>query len=156
MPRLSRSPVEQKRMLYFISNLWNIITLIESRDEAVSFLKELLTPTEVRMLAKRIQIAKMLLQGYDYQAIRNFCRVTDRTISSVNNQLQFGDGGYQKIVDRLIKIELKKQEELEGKRSLFVTGPDPGRKTAQWLASKALQKGQIYLKRRAISKSLEK
>lgn len=100
-------------MGYFISNLWNTITLINNRDETVLFLKELLTPTEVRMFAKRIQIAKMLLEGYKYEDIIPFVRVTPNTINSVNNQLQFGDGGYIKIIERLIKIEQRRQRKLE-------------------------------------------
>ena len=69
MPRVSQIQIEAKRMAYFISNLWNTITLLENREEAVSFLKELLTQTEIRMLAKRIQIAKMLMEGYKYEDI---------------------------------------------------------------------------------------
>lgn len=154
MARLSSIPVDQKRLQYFIANLWNSLTLIESRDEAIAFLKELLTPTEIRMLAKRIQIAKMLLEGYKYQEIIPHVRVTPGTISQVNNQLLYGNGGYQKIIDRLIKIEFKKQGKLEGKKSIFDPGPYAGRRTTEWLLNKAAQKGMNYLKRRSVKKSI--
>ena len=101
MPKISRNPVDIRRLNYFISNLWNTFALFESREEAVLFLKELLTPTEIRMLAKRIQISKMLLEGYKYQDIKPHVRVTDSTISSINNQIQFGAGGLIKIIERL-------------------------------------------------------
>jgi len=155
MPRLSIIPVEIKRMGYFISNLWNSITLIGSRDEAVIFLKELLTPTEIRMIAKRIQVAKMLLEGYKYQDIRNFVRVTDHTISSVNNQLNFGGGGYIKIVERLIKIEQKRQDRLEGKRGLLNPGPYAGKKTSEWILSKAAGKLVNFSKRKSVENKKE-
>ena len=123
MPRVSQIQIDAKRMAYFISNLWNTITLIENKDETIIFLKELLTPTEIRMLAKRIQVAKMLLEGYKYQDIIPHVRVTSGTISTVNNQLQFGDGGYIKIIERLIKIEQRKQKQMEkrlsGDRKIF-------------------------------------
>lgn len=154
MPRLSLVPVEAKRMAYFISNLWNTITLIESREEAVLFLKELLTPTEIRMLAKRIQIAKMLQEGYKYEDIRNHVRVTDSTISSVNNQLQYRDGGYIKIIERLIKLEIKRQERLEGKKSILDPGPYAGRKTTEFLVSKLAQAGRNYTKRKSVKEKL--
>lgn len=114
-------------MGYFISNLWNTVTLIDNREEAVSFLEELLTPTEVRMLAKRIQIAKMLLEGYKYQDIIPHVRVTSTTISGVNNQLQFGDGGYIKIIERLIKMEQRKEKHLEriGNPKVFYPSKKP-------------------------------
>lgn len=141
-------------MDYFITNLWNVFTLIENRDEAVAFLKELLTPTEVRMLAKRIQIAKMLLEGHKYENIIPHVRVTPGTISAVSNQLLYGSGGYHKIIERLIKIEKKRQEKLEGKKSLFDPGPYAGRGTSEWLLKKAAQKTQNYLKKKSVEKSI--
>lgn len=155
MSKLSLIPVEVKRMGMFISNLWNAVTLIEDRKETELFFKALLTPTEIRMMAKRVQIAKMLLEGYKYEDIRNFVRVTDSTISSVNNQLQFGEDGYMKPIDRLIKIEIRKQEKLEGKKSVFDPGPYSGRKSSEYLLGKVVQKGQNYLKRKSVKKSIE-
>lgn len=155
MPRLSSIPIEAKRLSGFIANLWNAFTLIENREESVSFLKELLTPTEIRMMAKRIQIAKMLLEGYKYEAIRNFVRVTDHTISQVNNQLNFGNGGYIKIIKRITQIEAKRQSKLEGKRSILDPGPYSGRGSAEWMISKLEQKGKNYLKRKSVEKSVE-
>lgn len=149
MSKVSRIYVDSKRMGYFISNLWNTITLIENRDEAVIFLKELLTETEIRMLAKRIQVAKMLLEGYKYEDIIPHVRVTSGTISSVNNQLQFGDGGYQKIIERLIKIEQRKEKQMEkrlsGDKPLFYHKPFGGLTdlAAQKLEEQVSKKGKI-------------
>ena len=156
MPRISRIQIDGKRLSYFISNLWNTITLIDNREEAVAFLKELLTPTEVRMLAKRIQIAKMLVEGYKYNDIIPFVRVTSTTISGVNNQLQFGDGGYQKIVERLIKLEQKKQKQMEdrmgGKRPILTPRPFGG--TTDWAAEKLVQKMVSSSKRKSVEKEI--
>ncbi|MBI2595836.1 hypothetical protein HYW46_03850 [Candidatus Daviesbacteria bacterium] len=143
-------------MGYFISNLWNAFSLLESREEAVIFLKELLTPTEIRMMAKRIQIAKMLLEGYKYDDIKTHVRVTNNTISSVNSKLQFEDGGgYLKIVKRLIQIESKRQDKLEGKKSIFDPGPYAGRKTTEWLLNKSAKKLQNYIKRKSVEKQTD-
>lgn len=75
-------------------------------------MKDLLTPTEVRMFAKRLQIADMLAKGYKYQDIRNYVRVTDQTISAVNNKLQFGEDGLIKILQKLEKIDQNIQKKL--------------------------------------------
>lgn len=155
MTKISSITVKAKRMGIFISNLWNIITLIENRNETTDFFKALLTPTEIRMMAKRVQIAKMLLKGYKYEDIRNFVRVTDSTISSVNNQLQFGNRGYIKTIERLIKIEIKQQERLEGKKSLLDPGSYSGRQTSEWVAGKLAQKGQNYIKRKSVEKVIQ-
>lgn len=91
----------------FIDNFWNAITLIESKEETRKFLRDLLTHTEVKMLAKRIQIAKMLIEGYDYQTIKNKVKVTSNTIARINNELNTNGQGLKKIVNRLITIEKK-------------------------------------------------
>lgn len=157
MPRVSQIYIDSKRMAYFISNLWNTISLVENREEAISFLKELLTPTEIRMLAKRIQIAKMLLEGYKYEDIIPHLRVTSGTISSVNNQLQFGEGGYIKIIERLIKLEQRKQKQLEKiaskEKPIFYPKPFGGLAD---LASQELGKHIAkYAKRKSVEKEIK-
>lgn len=118
---------DPKRLSQFIHRFWSAVTLIEDRSEAISFLKDLLTPTEIRMLAKRLQIADMLAKGYKYEDIRNYARVTFQTISVVNNKLNFGEDGLIKILTRLEKIDQQRQNKLEGKRSIFSQPPGLGR-----------------------------
>lgn len=152
MPRVSQVYLDIKRLNYFIANLWNTITLIENREEAVLFLKELLTPTEIRMLAKRIQIAKMLMEGYKYEEITPHVRVTPNTINEVNKQLQFGDGGYIKIIERLIKLEKKKQKRIEeiagGKKPMIY--PTTFAEGTKWAAEKITKKIKSSVKRKSV------
>ncbi len=126
MPRFSVY-TDPKRLSAFIHRFWDAMTLIEDRDEAISFLKDLLSPTEVRMLAKRLQIADMLAKGYKYQDIQNHVRVTKQTIASMNNKLNFGSDGLIKILQKLEKIDQSRQNKLEGKRNLFGQPPGLGR-----------------------------
>lgn len=126
MPRFSVY-TDPKRLAVFIHRFWDAITLIEERSEAISFLKDLLTPTEVRMIAKRLQIADMLAKGYKYEEIKNYVRVTVQTISHVNNKLNYGEDGLIKILQKLEKIDKARQNKLEGKRGLFAQPPGMGR-----------------------------
>lgn len=126
MGRLSKYN-EPSRLTIFINRFWDAITLLEDRDEVIPFLKDILTPTEVRMIAKRLQIADMLAKGYKYEDIRNYARVTKQTISSVNNKLSFGSDGLIKILKKLEKIDQKKQDKLEGKRGILEQPPGIGR-----------------------------
>lgn len=124
MPKLSRISPDPRHMGIFIDNFWNATTLIENKEEAKSFLKDLLTHTETKMFAKRIQITKMLLQGYDYRAIKNYVKVTSGTIAQVNNLLHIGGDGLKRIVSRLLEIEAKHKKKLEGKSQPVVSaGP---------------------------------
>jgi len=88
-----------------------MIALLESRDEVKNFFKDLLSETEAIMLARRIQIAKMLLEGFGYEEIQKSLKTSGNTIASVHRWLQGGFGGYEKLVPRLQK-ELKRREEI--------------------------------------------
>lgn len=113
MTKLSKVMPEPRYLSIFIDNFWNAITLLEDKQETEDFLRILLTHTEVKMLAKRIQIAKMLLEGYSYDEIKEYVKVTSGTIAQINNALQTQGRGLQIIVDRLIKIEKEQRRKLE-------------------------------------------
>lgn len=114
MTKISRIAPNPRHLGIFIDNFWNGVTLLESKDETKTFLKDLLTHTETKMFAKRIQIAKMLFEGYNYQTIRNYVKVTNGTIAHINNLLNTSGNGLKLIVLRLIKLEEKRKREIEG------------------------------------------
>ena len=105
MTKVSRIRLDPRHLGFFINNFWNLITLLENKDQVASFLKDLLTHTEMKMFAKRVQIAKMLLEGYDYRAIKGFVRVTDPTVAKINNKLETGAEGLKTAIYYLQKIE---------------------------------------------------
>lgn len=105
MTRVSRIRPDPKHLGFFLNNFWNLVTLLENKDQVKMFLKDLLTPTEMKMLAKRIQIAKMLLEGYNYLDIRNYVKVTDSTIARISNILEAEGEGLKIAINYLQKIE---------------------------------------------------
>lgn len=111
-------PVDKKRMGYFINNFRNAVALLENKEEVKEFFKDILTYTEIRMLSKRLQIAKMLLEGYDYQTIRRYAQVTDVTISKVNNILHRNGGGLERAATHLKKVEDKREKQLRSQDPL--------------------------------------
>lgn len=118
MTKISRIRVDSRRLGFFINNFWNLITLLENKDQVASFLKDLLTHTEMKMFAKRIQIAKMLLEGKDYRAIRNYVKVSDTTIATISNKIETGGEGLKTAIKFLKKVE----EDIEKER--FRITPD--------------------------------
>lgn len=143
---------DPKRLNQFIHRFWSAITLIEDRNEAISFLKDIFTPTEIRMFAKRLQVADMLAKGYKYEDIRNFVRVTDQTIASVNNKLNFGEDGLLKILQRLEKIDQVRQDKLEGKRGIFSQAPGTGRLASDLLDIGLTQISKVVRKKKRVEK----
>jgi TrpR-related protein YerC/YecD len=115
MTKVSRIAPTPYHMRIFVDNFWNAVTLLGNKDEAKIFLEDLLTHTEIKMLSKRIQITKMLLQGYDYQVIKQYVKVTSGTIARISNTLNTRGEGLKHVVDDLIKFEteqnLKKDQQ---------------------------------------------
>lgn len=105
MPKVSRLQVNPRHLGFFLNNFWNLITLLENKDQVKTFLKDLLTHTEMKMFAKRIQIAKMLLDGYSYQEIKSYVKVTDPTIAKISNILAVDGTGFKNAISYLSKIE---------------------------------------------------
>ena len=111
MPRVSRIRVDTNNLQFFLNNFWSVLTLLEDKDQVKNFLKALLTHTEMKMLAKRIQISKMLLEGYGYKDIRSYVKVTDPTISRISNILQTDGEGLKLAIQFLQKIESETDKE---------------------------------------------
>lgn len=94
----------------YVNDLWSSFTLLESKEEVRGFLKELLTPTEMKMLAKRLQIAVLLLRGTSYNTIGERVRVQNSTIAKISNVINVSpNGSLKKMAEKLIKIEEGKQ-----------------------------------------------
>lgn len=96
----------------FLGELYDMIALLKSREEVKQFFKDLLTLSEVVMISRRLQIAKMLLEGFTYRDVQRKLKVGIATIVSVEQWLNRGFGGYRNIIVRHKKQE-KKFSELE-------------------------------------------
>lgn len=108
MPRVQPRTLSREGRAKLLDELWTMIALLETREEVKNFFKDLLSETEAVMLARRIQIAKYLLQGFGYEEIREKLEVGHATIAQVHRWLQGGFGGYQSLVPRLEK-EIKRR-----------------------------------------------
>ena len=110
MPKLSPRPIDPENMNYFLDDLWSAITTLSSKDQIKFFLKELLTHTEQKMLAKRFQSALMLVAGYNYQTIKKHLKVSEQTIARMANQLSERGQTIAKTAQEIIRIKAHKLE----------------------------------------------
>lgn len=105
MSQVSRYPISSE----VYERCWEIFnkTLIgiKTSKDVDEIIGDLLTPTEKIMIAKRLSIAFLLTQGYEYREITKVLRVSFPTISMVNIGLKYGKNGYKKAVDRILKDE---------------------------------------------------
>ena len=97
--RLSKRRLNQAIEKLIYSQFFKVIADIRSADEAESFLKEILTKTELEALVKRLAVAHYLDKGGSYEDIKKNLRVSSATVATVAEQIKKGEG---------FKIALKK------------------------------------------------
>lgn len=124
MPKISRRPLDSEHLGGYINDLWSALTLLKNKDEVRGLLKDLLTRTETIMLAKRIQIAIMLIQGFPYDIIKNEVKVQNDTIAKISNILNTSEEGYlQEVSERLINLQRKKVKKMEDEKTRYSIEP---------------------------------
>jgi TrpR-related protein YerC/YecD len=93
---------EAEKKIY-LGDFYAMVSLLKSREEVKNFFKDLLTLSEIVMISRRIQIAKMLLKGYTHDEIRKKLRVGFANIAQVEKWLNNGFGGYRKTIEKYNK-----------------------------------------------------
>lgn len=89
------SSAERKQMLDHLITL--LMTAAHSRKDMQQFLQRLLTPSEMVMLGRRLQIAALLTEGRSYDHIKEELNVGVTTIRAVARWLEYAVGNYQEI-----------------------------------------------------------
>lgn len=70
-------------------------------DERYAFLLDVATIREIKDLAQRLEVARMLDAGEHYTRIQEVTGASSTTISRVNRSLNYGAEGYRIALDRL-------------------------------------------------------
>lgn len=81
--------------------MYEAILSLETVEECMKFFDDLCTVTELMALEQRYQVAACLHNGMIYNDILAETGASSATISRVNRSLQYGQGGYQIVFDRL-------------------------------------------------------
>lgn len=77
------------------------ILLLENIEECYKFFEDVGTVGELKSLAQRLQVAKMLKDGYIYEEIVKQTGASTATISRVKRCLNYGADGYKLVLERL-------------------------------------------------------
>jgi uncharacterized protein YerC len=109
MAKIKPHQIDPKKKYVAINDLFEVIAELKTKKEIVDFFLGLFSPSESLMLARRIQISKMLLGGANYEDIRIFLGVGNSTIQKTDHWLHGGDEKYTKwLEDTIIRTENKK------------------------------------------------
>jgi TrpR-related protein YerC/YecD len=80
--------------------LLDAFVALEDADEAASFLRDLCTFGELRDLAQRWAVARLLDAGLHYSEISRRTGASTATITRIASWLRHGEGGYQRALDK--------------------------------------------------------
>ncbi len=84
-----------------IDSLLEGLLTLETVDECYAFFKDLCTTREMKSMAQRYQVARMLTSGKVYSEIVEKTGASTATISRVNRSLSDGADGYSVVFSRL-------------------------------------------------------
>ncbi len=82
-------------------DLFRAILTLRSVEECYAFFEDACTIKEIIEIAQRLQVAKLLSAGTSYSVVSKEVGVSTATISRVNKCLEYGNGGYQMVMDRV-------------------------------------------------------
>ena len=81
--------------------LFEGILKLETVEECYRFFTDICTIKELQAMTQRLQVAKQLHEGRNYNEVYRDTGVSSATICRVNKCLNYGDGGYRTVLERL-------------------------------------------------------
>lgn len=88
-----------------VSRLFKALKTLKTEEEFYAFFEDICTVTELRDIAQRLDTAIMLDEGANYQTITKTIGISTATIGRVSKCLNYGNGGYRIVIDRLREEE---------------------------------------------------
>ncbi len=85
----------------FTQKLYQAMLALKTEEECAMFFEDILTISEIKAMAQRLEVAKYLQQHAVYSEIVKKTGASTATISRVSRCLNYGSGGYQMVLDRL-------------------------------------------------------
>jgi len=81
--------------------LMEAVLKLQSQEDAYRFFEDVCTIAEVKSMAQRIEVARLLRAGVTYQEIARETGASSATISRVNRALLYGADGYRRVLDAM-------------------------------------------------------
>ncbi len=83
-----------------IKDLVEAFLSLTTYDECCDFLEDLCTVNEIRSMAQRLEVARLLKDNAVYTEIAEKTGTSTATISRVNRALSYGADGYKNVLER--------------------------------------------------------
>jgi TrpR-related protein YerC/YecD len=87
--------------------LFRAILALENADECYRFFEDIATVNEIKELSQRLEVARMLSEGFIYEDIVQKTGASSATVSRVKKCLNYGADGYLTILKKLKRNKIK-------------------------------------------------
>lgn len=98
MGKLNRTALNPKVKEKLEKNLWKVFSSMESANDSRDFWEKFLTSSEIAILAKRLEIFKMVIEKKPYQTIQETLKVGGNTIARTQNTLRKYGDSFKKLI----------------------------------------------------------
>jgi uncharacterized protein YerC len=105
MAKVKVYSIDSKEKYRIFGEFFEVITNLKNKKEAVDFLIGLFTPSEMLMVARRIQVAKMILKEDNYEIIRKNLKVSNQTINKVEHWICGDEEKNKFIAEKITQLE---------------------------------------------------
>jgi len=84
-----------------VRQLFRAVLELKTIEECYQFFDDLCTVGEIKSMAQRLEVARMLRKGNTYSRIESETGASTATISRVKRCLHYGTGGYDLALGRI-------------------------------------------------------
>ncbi len=84
-----------------VDRFFDAVLSLKDREECYSFFGDIATVNEILSLSQRLEVAKMLKDHKTYIDIAKKTGASTATISRVNRSMNYGNGSYDIVFDRM-------------------------------------------------------
>ncbi len=79
--------------------LFEAVLKLKDINDCRRFFEHVCTIKELEDITQRLEVARLLKKGYNYQTISKETGASTATISRVNKCINYGSGGYKIVLD---------------------------------------------------------
>jgi len=112
MAKVKVYSIPKRERYQMVGEFFDIVAQLKTKQDIIDFFIGVLTPSESLMIARRIQVAKLLTKGNNYQRVQGELKVSPKTIQSVYHWLNERDEAYKKLMLKYLKISKKKKRRI--------------------------------------------
>lgn len=111
MAKIYLNSLPEEQRIQILSDFYDMVSRTKNREEAKVFFRDLLTPDEMVMLIRRMEVAILLMKGFTFQEIKEFLKVGTDKICAVHRALEKNGQGYRLVGERMEKQKQKRKEQ---------------------------------------------